>query len=251
MNINSKNESSKIEATRGNLIYQGKANDVYMTNLPGVLEIRSTDRVSANNGQRIDTIPGKGKANNLISTAIFQELERKGIATHFLSPGTDEQSKLVVKARPIPLEVIFRFETAGSFVRDFHLPAGIPFESVFVEFTYKSDDAGDPRISDWSIIKDQIVTAKQLQKIRNMTESIATITRDFFAKCGARLIDGKVEFGFLPNADIILIDEISGDTVRVVDTETGESLDKDRFRKDLENYAYGYLKLQERIENTN
>jgi len=243
-----KGQKDEIKAARGVLIYQGKANDVYSTNLPGVLEICSTDRVSAGNGQRTSTIPGKGKANNLISTAIFQKLEGKGLATHFLGPGSDEQSKFVVKAEPIPLEVIFRFETAGSFSSNFNLPDGIPFKSVFIEFTYKSDADEDPRITDWSIIKDQIVTAEQLIKIRNMTESIAIIVRDFFAECGARLIDGKVEFGFLPNGDIILIDEISGDTVRAVDVETGESLDKDRFRKDLKDYAYGYLEMQRRVE---
>lgn len=240
--------SDEIKATRGVLIYQGKVNDVYETDKPGVLEIYSSDRASKNNGQETTIIPGKGKANNIISTAIFQELDRRGLLTHYLGPGSDEQSKLVVKAEPIPLEVIFRFETAGSFARDFNLPSGIPFEDVFVEFTYKSDKDGDPRISDWSIVKDRIVTAEQLQKIRNLTESIAKIAQKFFAECGARLIDGKVEYGFLPDGSIVLIDEISGDTVRIVDIKTGESLDKDRFRKNLRDYAYGYLEMQKRIE---
>lgn len=233
---------------RSSLIHQGKANDVYQTTESTILEISSSDRVSAGNGKKKSVIPGKGKANNLISTAIFQRLEEAGVSTHYYGPGSDEQSKLVLKARPIPLEVIFRFEVAGSFAETFHLAKGIKFESVFIEFTFKDDEQGDPRISEWSIVKDRIVTREQLDHIIDMTKTIAHTTRDFFAECNGRLIDGKVEFGFLPDSSIILIDEISPDTVRVVDLETGESLDKDRFRKDMADAAYGYAEMLRRVE---
>lgn len=236
---------------RKTLSHKGKANDVFTTSMPGILEIFSTDRVTADNGTRTAVIPGKGKANNVITSALYRSLEESGIKTHYLGPGSSECSRYVVRAVPIPLEVIFRFRTAGSFARAFQLPEGIEFNGVFVEFTYKSDTDGDPRISDWSIVKDGILTTDELTQIRSTTSEIAYATRKFFQKCNATLIDGKVEFGYLPNGEIILIDEISADSVRVVDCNTGESLDKDRFRQNMADVAMGYYELADRISRPN
>lgn len=229
--------------------YSGKANDVWRTSDYRILEIVSTDRASAGNGVKRAVIPGKGKANNKISTEVFKRLEEAGIKTHYIGPGSDEQSKYVVKAQPIKLEVIGRFFTAGSFCREYKLPKDIPFEGVFVEFTYKNDAEGDPRITDREILKAGLVRdAEDVIFMREVTEKVAYILRDFFDEVGAQLIDFKIEFGYSPSGNIIVIDEVSGDTVRARDKETGESLDKDRFRKDLENVSLGYSTLEARLE---
>lgn len=232
--------------------YSGKANDVWHTTDDRVLEMTSTDRASAGNGAKRAIIPGKGKANNSISTAIFKRCEAAGIRTHFLADGSDEQSKYVLKAEPIKLEVIGRFFTAGSFCREYKLPKDIPFEGVFVEFTYKCDAEGDPRITDREIMKEGLVRdAEDIAFMRDATEKVAYILRDFFNEVGAQLIDFKIEFGYAPDGSIIVIDEVSGDTVRARDKETGESLDKDRFRLDLENVSLGYSTLEARLEAKN
>lgn len=229
--------------------YSGKANDVWQTSDPRVLEITSTDRASAGNGAKRAVIPGKGEANNLISTRIFERLEAAGVSTHYLAEGSDKQSKYVVKAQPIKLEVIGRFFTAGSFCREYKLPAGIPFDGVFVEFTYKCDAENDPRITDREIMKEGLVRDKEdIAQMREITAKVAYVLRDFFGEVGAKLIDFKIEFGYSPSGNLIVIDEVSGDTVRVKDEETGESLDKDRFRKDLKDVALGYRTLESRLE---
>lgn len=229
--------------------YSGKANDVWQTNDERVLEITATDRASAGNGAKRAVIPGKGRANNRISTEIFKRLEAEGISTHYLAEGSDEQSKYVVKAEPIKLEVIGRFFTAGSFCREYRLPKNIPFEGVFVEFTYKNDAEGDPRITDREIVKEGLVhDAADITFMRDVTEEVAYILRDFFDEVGAQLIDFKIEFGYSPFGNIVVIDEVSGDTVRTRDKVTGESLDKDRFRLDLENVSLGYSTLESRLE---
>jgi phosphoribosylaminoimidazole-succinocarboxamide synthase len=232
--------------------YSGKANDVWQTNDPRVLEITSTDRASAGNGAKRAVIPGKGKANNLISTEVFKRLEAADISTHYLADGSDEQSKYVVKAEPIKLEVIGRFFTAGSFCREYKLPKDIPFDGVFVEFTYKNDAEGDPRITDREIVRAGLVRdAEDVAFMREVTERVAFVLRDFFDEVGAQLIDFKIEFGYSPSGNIIVIDEVSGDTVRARDKKTGESLDKDRFRQDLENVSLGYSTLEARLEAKN
>lgn len=232
--------------------YSGKANDVWRTNDDRVLEITATDRASAGNGAKRAVIQGKGKANNLISTAIFKRLEAVGIRTHYLADGSDEQSKYVVKTQPIRLEVIGRFFTAGSFCKEYKLPKDIPFDGVFVEFTLKSDIRGDPRITDREIVRAGLVRdAEDVVFMREVTEKVAYVLRDFFDEVGVQLIDFKIEFGYSLSGNIIVIDEISGDTVRVRDKETGESLDKDRFRQDLENVSLGYNTLKSRLAAKN
>lgn len=141
------NEVLNLEGIkRLDLIHSGKANDVFATSNAFIYEIESTDRVSAGNGARKDVIPGKGVSNNTISTAIFKYLANHGIPTHFVGDGTTPASKFVLAADMIPLEVIGRLRSAGSFCKRYECPEGIEFDEPFVEFTYKSDDSGDPPI---------------------------------------------------------------------------------------------------------
>jgi phosphoribosylaminoimidazole-succinocarboxamide synthase len=124
-----------------------------------------------------------------------------------------------------------------------------PFDGVYVEYTYKSDAAGDPPICNDAIIAKGLLTKRELGYVEYITEQVAYIIRDFFAECNGELIDFKIEFGKLPDGQIIVIDEISPDTCRILDKTTSKSLDKDRFRKDMGNVAEAYSEMAKRVSN--
>lgn len=239
---------------RLDLIHSGKANDVYATSNPSVYEIVSTDRVSAGNGAKKDVIPGKGVSNNTVSTAVFKYLMEHGIPTHFLSTGTDPASKFVQVAEMIPLEVIGRLKTAGSFCKRYGCPEGIEFDEPFVEFTYKSDDSGDPPIDRKTIValmdQMQLENEREIYLLEFYTARIAELLQEFWFNFGVEIIDFKVEYGRLESGEIVLCDEISIDTCRLIDLETGEKLDKDRFREDMKDPEKGYNELLKRLTNS-
>ncbi|MBR2704749.1 MAG: phosphoribosylaminoimidazolesuccinocarboxamide synthase [Clostridia bacterium] len=232
---------------RTELLHKGKANNVYATTNPNVLELEASDRISAGNGAKTDVIGGKGEANNLVSMAIFQQLNEKGIPTHYIGPGSNAASKYVWKADQILLEVIFRFKTKGSFTKRYECEDMKPFDGVYIEYTYKSDNAGDPVIPESAIVQLGILTRRELGYIEYITEQVALFLKEFFAKCNGDLIDGKIEFGRLPNGQIAVTDEISPDTCRILDKETGNSLDKDRFRQDMGGVAEAYQEMAKRV----
>ena len=232
---------------RTELLHKGKANNVWATNDPRFLELEASDRISAGNGAKTDVIAGKGEANNLISMAIFSQLEEKGIPTHYVGPGSNAASKIVLKAEPILLEVIGRFKATGSYVKRYECENMLEFDGVYVEYTYKSDNAGDPVIPNDAIVALGILTKRELGYIEYLTEQVALTIRDFFAECDGELIDFKIEFGRHPNGQIVVIDEISPDTCRILDAKTGKSLDKDRFRKDMGDVAEAYQEMAKRV----
>lgn len=232
---------------RGELYHSGKANNVYLTDNEEYLELESSDRISAGNGLKRDVIKGKGVANNTVSTAIFEKLEASGIPTHYVGPGSNEASKVVRKATPILLEVVGRFKASGSYVKRYNVPNMMPFNPVYIEYTYKSDAAGDPLIGKEAIVANGILTERELGYIEYLTEQVGLIVRDFFDECNAELIDYKIEFGRLPNGRIVVIDEISPDTCRIIDKETGKCLDKDRFRKDMGEVSETYTEVASKV----
>lgn len=235
---------------RTELYHSGKANNVYLTNKPEYLELEASDRISAGNGEKKDVISGKGIANNTISKAIFTRLENSGIHTHYIGSGSNEASKIVKKAEPILLEVIGRFKATGSYIRRHpEVKDMTPFDGVFIEYTLKSDELGDPPISREEIIREEILTTQELSYIDEVTEQVAYVIKDFFAQCNGELIDFKIEFGRLPIGSIIVIDEISPDTCRILDSKTGKSLDKDRFRKDMGEVAEAYTEMAKRVSS--
>lgn len=238
-----------FNAKRTELLHAGKANNVFATTNPNVLELEASDRISAGNGAKKDVVTGKGEANNLISKAIFTELENRGIPTHYICAGSNPSSKLVKKAEPIKLEVIGRFKATGSFAKAYQVEDMRKFDDLFIEYTYKCDASDDPRICNDAIIALGILTRREIGYIEYLTEQVGYIIKAFFAECGGDLIDFKIEFGKLPNGQIVVIDEISPDTCRIRDLVTGESLDKDRFRKDLGNVAEMYAEMANRVSN--
>ena len=236
---------------RQGLIHAGKANNVYATNYPEYLELESSDRISAGNGVKRDVISGKGISNNQISSVIFQYLEENGIPTHYVCEGSNEASKIVKAADMIPLEVIGRLFSDGSFCKRYGCKKGIEFKEPLVEYTFKSDSTGDPLID-----RKTIIALSEMTKIRNelelylieyYTARTGKLLSDFYKELGIKLIDFKVEYGRIPSGEIILCDEVSPDTCRLVDIETGEKLDKDRFREDLGDVSKGYNEIYKRV----
>ena len=233
---------------RTELYHKGKANNVYLTDNPEYLELESSDRISAGNGLKRDIINGKGVANNIVSTAIFTRLEESGLPTHYVGPGSNEASKIVKKATPILLEVVGRFKASGSYVKRYNVPDMMPFDPVYIEYTYKSDANGDPLIGKEAIVANGILTERELGYIEYITEQVGLVVRSFFDECNAELIDYKIEFGRLSNGRIVVIDEISPDTCRIIDKETGKCLDKDRFRKDMGEVAETYTEVAGKVK---
>lgn len=240
--------------TRKELIHEGKANNVYATDSPYYLELEASDRISAGNGAKKDVVTNKGIANNQISSATFKYLEENGIPTHYVCEGSNKASKIVKAAEMIPLEVICRFFATGSFCKRYECEDGLEFDEPFVEFTFKSDSAGDPPIDRKTILalpeKTLIEDERELYLIEYYTARIGVLLSGFYARLGVKLIDFKVEFGRLESGEIILCDEISPDTCRLVDMETGEKLDKDRFREDLGEVSKGYEEILKRVMNS-
>ncbi len=239
------------EFQRQELIHKGKANNVYATNFEDYLELESSDRISAGNGAKRDVIAGKGISNNKISSTIFKYLEENGIPTHYVCEGSNEASKIVKRAQMIPLEVICRLFTAGSFCKRYECETGIEFKDPLIEYTYKSDLVGDPLIDRKTILsipeKTLIRNERELYLIDYYTARTGLLLADFYYKLGVKLIDFKVEYGRIPSGQIILCDEVSPDTCRLVDIETGEKLDKDRFREDLGDVSKGYNEILRRV----
>lgn len=237
--------------TRKDLIHAGKANNVYATDSPNYLELEASDRISAGNGAKTDVVTNKGIANNQISSATFKYLEENGIPTHYVCEGSNKASKIVKAAEMIPLEVIGRFFATGSFCKRYECEDGLEFDEPFIEFTFKSDSAGDPPIDRKTILalpgKTLIEDERELNLIEYYTARIGVLLSEFYERLGVRLIDFKVEFGRLPSGQIILCDEISPDTCRLVDIETGEKLDKDRFREDMGDVSKGYEEILRRV----
>lgn len=221
---------------RAELLHAGKANNVYKTNFEDILELEASDRISAGNGERKDIIEGKGEINNTISVMLFKLLEENGIPTHFISKGENSASKFVKKLDMIPLEVINRREAAGSFCKRYGCEPGTIIFPSMVEFCIKDDALGDPFVTDpKTIISDifGIATEEEINFMIETTKKVSDILADFFASIGVKLIDFKIEFGRDKDGNIILGDEISPDTCRLVDLVTGQKLDKDVFRNNM------------------
>lgn len=238
---------------RKELIHKGKTNNLYKTDYPWYLELEATDRISAGNGKRIAEVAGKGIANNQISVAIFKFLEENEIPTHYVCGSSNEASKIVMAAQMIPLEVICRFFTAGSFCRRYDCKEGLEFEKPLIEFTFKSDSAGDPPIDRKTILalheKILLKDEKELKFIESTTNYIGDLLCKFYERLGVRLIDFKIEFGRERFGEIILCDEISPDTCRLVDIETGEKMDASRFRENLGDIGKGYTEILRRLKS--
>lgn len=227
-------------------LYEGKAKIVYETENPQLLIVSYKDDATAFNGLKKGTIQGKGIINNQMSNRLMERLQTAGIPTHFVRE-LNERETLVKRVSIVPLEVIVRNRSAGSFSKRYGIEEGIVFETPTLEFSYKNDDLGDPLINDDHALALKIVTKEELQTIRSYAFAVNSFLKEFWASCGVILVDFKIEFGKTEDGTIILADEISPDTCRLWDEKTREKLDKDRFRRDLGGVESAYEEVMKRM----
>ena len=230
---------------KGKLLYEGKAKKVYETDDPDFVWMEFTDRATAFNAQKMGTISAKGVVNNRISAKLFQVLESKGVATHFLQL-ISENEMVVRRLQIIPVEVTVRNRVAGGMAKLFGMEEGHRLACPVYELHYKSDALGDPLINEYHIVALQMATEEELKVIRERSFQVNNILRHFFEERGMELVDFKLEFG-RARGKILLGDEISPDTCRLWEMGTGKKMDKDRFRQDLGDVESVYQEVLQRV----
>ena len=228
-------------------LYEGKAKKVFKTDDPNYLIVDYKDDATAFNGEKKGQIVGKGVVNNTMSNIIFQLLEQKGVPTHYVEQLSDRET--VVKAvKILPLEVIMRNISAGSFAKRYGVEEGIVFDEPTFELSYKNDDLGDPLMCESHALALKLVTKEQLEEVRKYASIVNDTLKEFFLDKGLKLVDFKIEFG-LYDGQVILADELSPDTCRLWDVKTNEKMDKDRFRRDLGKIEETYAEVLRRVKN--
>lgn len=227
-------------------LYEGKAKKVFATEDPNLCIVDYKDDATAFNGQKKGTIVGKGVVNNRMSNCMFQLLEKQGVDTHFVEELSDRET-VVKKVEIVPLEVIIRNISAGSFAKRFGVEEGIEFAQPTIEFSYKNDDLGDPLINDYHALALNLATQEEIDTIKKMAFKVNEVMKEYFKHLNVILVDFKLEFGKTSDGKIILADEISPDTCRFWDADTKEKLDKDRFRRDMGGVEEAYAEMMKRI----
>ena len=228
------------------MIYEGKAKKVFKTDDPALVIVDYKDDATAFNGLKKGTIEGKGIINNRVSNHLMKMLEENGIPTHLVEEISDRET-VVKKVTIIPLEVIIRNIAAGSLSKRLGLEEGTKLKHTVLEYCYKDDALGDPLVNDYHIYAMGIATKEELDLIAEYSFKINKLLSDYLKDLNIELIDYKIEFGKTPDGTIILADEISPDTCRFWDSNTGEKLDKDRFRRDLGNVEGAYHEIMKRL----
>ena len=231
---------------KGKQLYEGKAKKVYETDEEQYLIVSYKDDATAFNGLKKGTIKGKGVINNQMSNRLMAMLEKEGVPTHFVKE-LSERDTLVRRVSIVPLEVIIRNISAGSFSKRYGVEEGIVFERPTIEFSYKNDELGDPLLNDDHALALKLATEEEIATIRKLAFRVNDVLKAFWSGCGVTLVDFKLEFGRLPDGTIILADEISPDTCRLWDSETHEKLDKDRFRRDMGGVEEAYQEIMRRL----
>lgn len=227
-------------------LYEGKAKKVYATADENLCIVSYKDDATAFNGLKKGTIAGKGVVNNRMSNMLMQLLEKQGVPTHYVEELSDRET-VVKKVKIVPLEVIIRNVSAGSFAKRYGVEEGIAFDEPTIEFSYKNDDLGDPLINTYHALALKLATKQEIETIKTYAFKVNEVLRNYFAALGVRLIDFKLEFGKLPDGTIVLADEISPDTCRFWDIKTNEKLDKDRFRRDMGGVEDAYKEIFKRV----
>lgn len=227
-------------------LYEGKAKKVFATDDPALVIVSYKDDATALDGLKKGTITGKGVVNNRMSDYLFTLLEKEGIPTHFVKE-LNEREALVKKVSIVPLEVIVRNISAGSFAKRYGVEEGIVFAQPTVEFSYKNDDLHDPLLNEYHALALGLATKEEIETIKNMAFRVNEILKAYFLRLQVKLVDFKLEFGRLPDGTIVLADEISPDTCRFWDAVTNEKLDKDRFRRDMGGVEDAYREMMKRV----
>jgi len=227
-------------------MYEGKAKKVFATEDENYCIVSYKDDATAFNGLKKGTIVGKGVVNNKMSNFLMQLLEKKGVPTHFVEELNDRDT-VVKKVKIVPLEVIIRNISAGSFAKRYGVEEGIVFDEPTIEFSYKCDELDDPLINDYHALALKLATKEEIEKIKELAFKVNDVLKEYFLTLNIKLVDFKLEFGRLNDGTIVLADEISPDTCRFWDATTNEKLDKDRFRRDMGGVEDAYKEMMRRV----
>ncbi|SFP99110.1 phosphoribosylaminoimidazole-succinocarboxamide synthase [Oscillibacter sp. PC13] len=227
-------------------VYEGKAKKVFRTDDPELFIVDYKDDATAFNGLKKGTIAGKGVINNQMTNRLMVKMEKAGIPTHFVKE-LSERETLVKRVSIVPLEVIIRNLSAGSFAKRYGVEEGIVFDAPTIEFSYKNDDLGDPLLNRYHALALKLATSEEIEAIEKYAFAVNDVLKAFWAECDVTLVDFKLEFGKLPDGTIVLADEISPDTCRLWDSKTHEKLDKDRFRRDMGGVEDAYTEIMKRL----
>lgn len=232
---------------KGEMLYEGKAKQVFETENPDEVIVRFKDDATAFNAQKKGSVDLKGEMNNAITTLIFEYLNKKGISTHFIRQ-IDEREQLVKKVQIIPLEMVVRNYSAGSMAQRLGVPEGVKSPVTIFDICYKKDELGDPLINDHHAVFLGAATYEELDEMYELTSDINDILIELFDRMNIILVDFKIELGKTSDGKIILADEISPDTCRLWDKDTMKKLDKDRFRRDLGEVTEAYVEIYNRLK---
>ncbi len=227
------------------MLYEGKAKKIFATDDEGVLLHRYKDDATAFNAKKRGSWEGKGKTNATMSAALFEYLETQGVPTHFVEQ-VDDESITTKKLEMLPVEIIVRNIAAGSLARLLGFEEGRKLKAPIVELCYKDDDLDDPMLN-WYHFRELGVTDEDLAFCEELGLRVNEILVPFFDEKGVTLVDFKIEVGRDENGNLMLADEISPDTCRLWDKETGEKLDKDRFRRDMGGVEEAYAEMLRRV----
>ena len=230
------------------LLYEGKAKQIYTTDNDNEFVVYYKDDATAGNGVKHDKFEGKGVLNNTISCIIFDMLEEAGIKTHMIKK-LNERDILVKKVDIFPLEVIIRNITTGSFCKRLGAPEGVVLDEPIFEMSYKNDEYGDPLINDDHAVALKLATREELAYIKETTLKINELLKEFFLSMNLKLVDFKIEFGKTADGTILLADEISPDSCRLWDVDTNQKYDKDVFRQDIGDLIETYKAVLARMQN--
>ena len=228
------------------LLYEGKAKKLFITEDPQILRVEYKDDATAFNGKKFDRLRDKGRLNNAITVFFFEHLETKDIPSHFVRK-ISETEQLVRRVKIIPLEVVVRNVAAGSLSKRIGWEEGKELPHPIVEFYYKDDDLGDPLLAEEHIRLLELASEAQIEELKKRGLAVNEALESLMLSKGIRLIDFKLEFGLDQKGEILLADEISPDTCRFWDIESGKILDKDRFRRDLGGVTEAYLEIYQRL----
>jgi len=231
---------------KGKKLYEGKAKKLFITEDPQILRVEYKDDATAFNGKKFDRLKDKGRLNNAITVFFFEYLETKDIPSHFVRK-ISETEQLVRRVKIIPLEVVVRNVAAGSLSKRIGWEEGKDLPHPIVEFYYKDDDLGDPLLAEEHIRLLELASEAQIEELKKRGLAVNEALKSLMLSKKIRLIDFKLEFGLDQKGEILLADEISPDTCRFWDIESGKILDKDRFRRDLGGVTEAYLEIHQRL----
>lgn len=233
---------------KGEKLFDGNEKQVFATDDPNKVIFRYKDVTVAFNNIKRARFIGKGILDNQISAILLGELNKKGVETHFVEL-VGEREQLCRKIEIIPLEITVHNRIAGSLAQRLGVEEGFKSDNTIVDLRYNNDDLDDPMINDHHAVALGLASYDELKFMYSQALKANKILSALLKKAGIELIDMKLEFGRASdNGHIIISDEISPDTSRMWDMETGEKLDKDRFRYDLSDVVASYRTVCERLK---